>query len=192
MSGAQPPVPALAAGELSDPLEGSVHSKQSSTRGLGRWRRPVGLLLLLATVFLWTASNFLQSTIFADNTYSKPFFVTYVNSAIFVAPLAPILIWRACRYPGGIRQWWRSSAREHYAPLGHEETDGTSRHTPDMSASQELLLGEQAGNGHLSEPKMLTACTNDEFTVSETARLALQFSLIWYGQNCPSVFMTCH
>ena len=115
MSGTQPPVPAAPASRIDgmlpslddDTTEASSLNILGSRRGLGKWRRPVGLLLLLATVFLWTASNFLQSTIFADNTYSKPFFVTYVNSAFFVTPLAPVLAWRAYRQPDELRQWWK-------------------------------------------------------------------------------------
>ncbi|KAG9876497.1 hypothetical protein KCU94_g22451, partial [Aureobasidium melanogenum] len=62
--------------------------------GHEKWRRVVGLLLLFTTVILWTASNFMASTLFADNTYSKPYLVTYVNTACFIIPLLPIVVRR--------------------------------------------------------------------------------------------------
>ncbi|KAK2790479.1 hypothetical protein FQN53_009503 [Emmonsiellopsis sp. PD_33] len=73
----------------------------SSPLIIGLARRTLGIVLLLVVVVLWTASNFLASTIFADNTYSKPFFVTYLNTAFFIFPLLPIVgrrlfrLWRA-------------------------------------------------------------------------------------------------
>ncbi|KAF2863109.1 hypothetical protein K470DRAFT_201856, partial [Piedraia hortae CBS 480.64] len=56
-----------------------------------RWRWILGLSLLSVTIFLWTTSNFLASTIFADDSYSKPFFVTCVNSSCFIGALLPLL-----------------------------------------------------------------------------------------------------
>ena len=77
-----------------DPLSPSTSSRGSSTRnsksglrarlGLGGVaRRTLGITLLLFTVCLWTVSNFLASYIFSDNTYSKPFFLVYINTSIF-------------------------------------------------------------------------------------------------------------
>ncbi|KAL9618430.1 MAG: hypothetical protein Q9160_006871 [Pyrenula sp. 1 TL-2023] len=70
-------------------------SSGSQTSGLAR--NTLGLILLLCVVFLWTLSNFLGSTILSDNTYAKPFFVTYVNTSVFTLLLIPILIKRAYR-----------------------------------------------------------------------------------------------
>jgi solute carrier family 35, member F5 len=59
--------------------------------GLGGFaRRTLGIILLLVTVFLWTASNFLASYIFSDHTYDKPFFVVYINTSVFAISLIPL------------------------------------------------------------------------------------------------------
>lgn len=59
--------------------------------GLGGFaRRTLGITLLLVTVFLWTASNFLASYIFSDHTYDKPFFVVYINTSVFAISLIPL------------------------------------------------------------------------------------------------------
>lgn len=55
-------------------------------------RRTLGIALLLVTVFLWTASNFLASYIFSDHTYDKPFFVVYINTSVFALSLVPMLV----------------------------------------------------------------------------------------------------
>lgn len=80
MSGTVPPVPAddfvlpIPASELRTVIASrnssdSSESKKPSERRLsdgktglrGVWRHTIGIILLLATVFLWTASNFLAS-----------------------------------------------------------------------------------------------------------------------------------
>ncbi|ERS95795.1 hypothetical protein HMPREF1624_07871 [Sporothrix schenckii ATCC 58251] len=53
-------------------------------------RRTLGISMLMVTVFLWTASNFLASFIFSDNTYSKPFFMVYLNTSVFALSLIPM------------------------------------------------------------------------------------------------------
>ena len=77
-------------------------------------RRTLGLILLLITVLLWTGSNFLASvslhsrasvfkkkmlmcylqTIFADDSFSKPFLVTYLNMSFFTLSLPIIFVRR--------------------------------------------------------------------------------------------------
>ncbi|CAK7202334.1 hypothetical protein SEUCBS139899_005056 [Sporothrix eucalyptigena] len=56
----------------------------------GMARRTLGISMLMITVFLWTASNFFASFIFADNTYSKPFFMVYLNTSVFAISLVPM------------------------------------------------------------------------------------------------------
>ncbi|KAL1895238.1 hypothetical protein Sste5346_005384 [Sporothrix stenoceras] len=56
----------------------------------GMARRTLGISMLMVTVFLWTASNFLASFIFSDNTYSKPFFMVYLNTSVFALSLIPM------------------------------------------------------------------------------------------------------
>ncbi|EPE02984.1 vacuolar membrane protein [Ophiostoma piceae UAMH 11346] len=58
--------------------------------GLGR--RTIGIGMLMVTVFLWTASNFMASSILSDSTYNKPFFVVYLNTSMFALSLVPMSI----------------------------------------------------------------------------------------------------
>ncbi|QIW94970.1 hypothetical protein AMS68_000488 [Peltaster fructicola] len=153
-----------------------------------RWRRIIGLFLLLVTVFLWTASNFLASTIFADNSYSKPYFVTYLNSATFIIPLIPILAREIYKRPGEARQW----PKEFFLLLRTRSTEPQeeARHnayyvdTPTAVESQELLLDDsQQLPARPKDYKTSIMSTKGRASVPETARLALEFSLLWFLAN---------
>ncbi|KAL6950050.1 hypothetical protein ACO0QE_000720 [Hanseniaspora vineae] len=50
-----------------------------------QWK--LGLSLLSVVVIFWVLSSFLINTIFEDNSYRKPFFITYINTASFTAYL---------------------------------------------------------------------------------------------------------
>ncbi|KAI6913142.1 hypothetical protein KC334_g1650 [Hortaea werneckii] len=164
-----------------------------------QWRRIVGLLLVGATVFLWTASNFLASTIFADNTYSKPYLVTYVNTSFFIVPLIPILARRACHDPEGLKQWWRDSRqslRQRYAPIKQQEEEGdgsaytdspsSRRRRHSSSESQNLLLGDSMASSQGLSVKgapVVPTRKHAPLTLPETAWLSLEFCFIWFIAN---------
>ncbi|KAJ5678001.1 uncharacterized protein N7477_003634 [Penicillium maclennaniae] len=138
-----------------------------------RTRRTLGIALLLVVVFLWTASNFLGSTIFADKTYAKPFFVTYLNTSLFTMPLVTILI---------SRTWslWRTnriSRVDSLRSLLHHLDSDDPKHSEERdylrngsledyeSGGDERDLGPQAGEGKLG--------------LKATAKLSFQFCLLW-------------
>ncbi|APA11118.1 hypothetical protein SS1G_03129 [Sclerotinia sclerotiorum 1980 UF-70] len=163
--------------------------------GLGNVaRRTLGMVLLGVTVMLWTSSNFLASYIFADNTYSKPYFVTYINTSFFAVSLIPIFL-RTSRVHGwshvkdsvvdyyheqiseyrsglqNLRKGWR--ARE--SSLGDQEYDS-------MSASHSRLLSSTNDfDTDLTQPQEQEK--EDKLSVSETAKLSLEFSLLWFIAN---------
>ncbi|KXL48469.1 MAG: hypothetical protein FE78DRAFT_141890 [Acidomyces sp. 'richmondensis'] len=160
-----------------------------SSKRWSKWRWVVGLVLLGLTVFLWTASNFLASTIFADNTYSKPYFVTYVNTSFFIIPLITILIQKACRYPENVRQWWKQiKERRQYVPLSPSEDLGynsspRSERQHSETLSQELLLGRPLDDGNKMAPSLPTVAALPPLTITEIAKLSLEFCILWYLAN---------
>ncbi|PYI27042.1 hypothetical protein BP00DRAFT_498323 [Aspergillus indologenus CBS 114.80] len=135
-------------------------------------RRTLGIALLLIVVFLWTASNFLASTIFADNTYSKPFFVTYVNTSIFILPLVSILASRVFRL-------WRAGKlyriRSVQSLLQHLDAHDGHR-------EGQRILGREGGSpgggGRAGEEG-----ASSRLGLKETAKLSLQFCLLWFTAN---------
>ncbi|KAI7362255.1 hypothetical protein KC354_g7433 [Hortaea werneckii] len=210
MAGLEPHTPAAAAadnmasstvdGAASVRAEGLSVTYEHPSKRWQQWRRIVGLLLVGATVFLWTASNFLASTIFADNTYSKPYLVTYVNTSFFIVPLIPILARRAHQDPEGLKQWWRDSRqslRQRYAPIRQqeeEEGDGSAysdslssrRRRHCSSESQNLLLGDSMASSQglsMKGAPVVPTGQHAPLTLPETAWLSLEFCFIWFIAN---------
>ncbi|KAK8248957.1 hypothetical protein IWZ00DRAFT_489913 [Phyllosticta capitalensis] len=147
------------------------------------WRHTLGIALLLVTVVLWTASNFLASTIFADNTYSKPYFVTYVNTAFFIIPLAPVLV----------RQWRQDPSK--IQALADVVKSGLKlRHTSPVVAEEqaeerERFLGQEESSiedGMINSRTLLTGGPDEaaaKLSFMETARLSFEFCWLWFVAN---------
>ncbi|KAL0263708.1 hypothetical protein SLS55_002689 [Diplodia seriata] len=172
----------------------SLYSIWSEGKMSPRWRHTLGITLLLVTVLLWTASNFLASTIFADDTYSKPFFVTYINTAFFVIPLGPILFRKARRDPEQFRQLTDAVKRPFskrgvsaYAPVKEQE-DGAEREAflgqpqdeDSGSADLEAAGASQTLSVELGDPPLEHT---EGLTFVDTAKLSFEFSLVWFLAN---------
>ncbi|CZT52015.1 related to integral membrane protein [Rhynchosporium secalis] len=154
--------------------------------GLGNIaRRTLGIFLLLVTVGLWTSSNFLTSYIFADNTYSKPYFVTYFNTSFFAISLIPIF-WRISHQHGfshirtSMAEFWQQGKTSYTAigqKSGCDEDDSDA-----LSGSQARLLVDNdvgpaldlSGDPHPREEML---------SVSESAWLSLEFCFLWFAAN---------
>ncbi|KAF1986484.1 hypothetical protein K402DRAFT_393546 [Aulographum hederae CBS 113979] len=201
-SSSSPPLSPIPPHSASSTTHGPSHSKFAFSLKNNRWRHYLGILLLLCTVILWTASNFLASTIFADNTYSKPYFITYVNSSFFVGPLVVILGMRWMR--GEIKfEWlWRrggGGARGRYERLeGDEEEaqDGSERGVGAAKVDEEeeghirediAGIGEEQIHSSLDDPTTTTSqpspSSTDKLSLAATCRLSLHFCLIWFVAN---------
>ncbi|KAL4802256.1 hypothetical protein BDV18DRAFT_147140 [Aspergillus unguis] len=158
----------------------------SSARNVGlsnTARRSLGICLLLIVVVLWTASNFLASTIFADDTYSKPFFVTYLNTSIFILPLCTIFA----------RRLWglfRAGKLYQVQSFGNLVQLLDSRYS---NAESERILGydtppnvESDENGPWNAPRTdgaAKAHSNEKLGLRETAKLSFHFCLLWFTAN---------
>ncbi|KAH8725742.1 hypothetical protein GQ44DRAFT_706463 [Phaeosphaeriaceae sp. PMI808] len=159
----------------------------------GKLRHAVGILLLLATVFLWTASNFLASTIFADDSYSKPYFVTYINTTFFIIPLIPMFLhhlWADRSNPtpsqkpilAHVHDLLSRRAGKITLLRDHESSSSISskQNRGNDSEAAEVLLGSD-----LQQSQDLTTLLTEEdgLTLRGTAKLALEFCLLWFLAN---------
>jgi solute carrier family 35 protein F5 len=185
LTGIAAPRPELNSPVLSPASVVSVWSEGKTPRG--RWRHTLGIILLLATVFLWTASNFLASTIFADNEYSKPYLVTYVNTAFFILPLIPMLLkhyWDDRTQIYNIRHLLQQRVGR-YKFLRDNETDGDSVRSKSSrmrsrSPTADLLLGDETRD---SEDMISSMVAQDTLTLRETVKLSVEFCLLWFAAN---------
>ncbi|KAI9889386.1 MAG: hypothetical protein M1814_005555 [Vezdaea aestivalis] len=193
MSAQLPPLPRLSTGDWSTDgrsdisiSEGSRRSShESSLINHRQWlpkfaRRTLGIILLGITVFCWTASTFLASSIFADDTYSKPYFVCYVNTATFIIALVPIVIKHAVEqgwakaHPAQLKELWIrfKSERQQYGRIPSEDAHETATEQANTTAS----------NDH-QRSIFLPPNNSDRLDLYETAKLSLEFCVLWFAAN---------
>lgn len=146
-------------------------------RGLAR--HTLGILLLLVTVILWTASNFLGSDIFADGSYTKPYFVTYINSSFFTLFLIPVIVRRLRASGGSLRGALRNEgAATDYAPIVEDEEPGKPDEEIGPQQSHRLLVDD-----HLASSGPGKDITANRLSLRQTARLSFEFCILWFLAN---------
>lgn len=163
--------------------------------------------MLLIVVFLWTLSNFLASVscplpvlfararwylganlnrtqyIFSDGTYNKPFFLVYVNTSCFALSLIPLTI-RYIMQNGvdalisGALQLWRETRFGLTLLRARDEEARRGGALDDDGDARERLLVDDEGSLDLLPPGK-----DEKLSLSETARLSLEFSMLWFAAN---------
>ncbi|KAL7273115.1 hypothetical protein RUND412_004047 [Rhizina undulata] len=123
----------------------------------GRERKNLGMLLLMVVVILWVTSNFLFFAIFSDDSYSKPYFVIYLNTATFSLYLIP------CAFKELRDRKQRTNFE--YAPVAGEEQESATLH----AGSDDVTRSKDVGT--------------DKLTIKETMRLSAEFCLLWFIAN---------
>ncbi|KPI38632.1 putative vacuolar membrane protein [Cyphellophora attinorum] len=184
--------PTTSGAGVDTPQDHKAERIPGAMRGLGVARHTLGLLLLLLVVCLWTTCNFLASSIFADDTYAQPFFLTYLNTSMFILAMVPSMV----------RMFWdlrrRGLWQERVEEIKHNYRSGGWRAvTKDPAAVGEnddsadlikdLVEDEEAdgeGEGLIShnisrsnEPR------RTHLALLPTAKLALGFCFLWFGAN---------
>lgn len=161
----------------------------------GKWAK--GLMLLALVIFLWTASNFLASSVLADDSYSKPFLITYINTTFFILPFASRLVWKSFREPEELGRWKeeiRSVFRRRYTTLKQEDGDGSSYHDSpvirspgvrSVSPFPDVVLGGAMETSQELPPSAISSAEPGlaHYSLKETLRLALEFAPMWFLAN---------
>lgn len=173
-------------------------------------RRALGLGLLAIVIVLWVASGFLTSSIFATGTYSKPYLITYINTAFFALPLLPVYL----RHVYKAQRWtfaslWSSQSSHTSNPAYRRLSDNDipsqplfSNLTPETSDHDQSRLspndahkasrGRRNVDGTPSPPPIRTDLPRpsskqespvDRLDMRATFRLALRFAPLWFLAN---------
>ncbi|KKA27030.1 hypothetical protein TD95_004345 [Thielaviopsis punctulata] len=161
----------------------------------GMARRTLGISLLMVTVFLWTLSNFMASSIFSDSTYDKPFFVVYINTSMFALYLVPSFI--KFLYTNGIAGL-RLELSHAWAEYQLSKTRRT-HHRDEPSLGRSLLNDHGIERDSLDllddvdsdKASSLSDCGSGSggtdsaarLSMLETLRLAAEFALLWFFAN---------
>ncbi|KAJ0425501.1 hypothetical protein BJY00DRAFT_308243 [Aspergillus carlsbadensis] len=158
-------------------MEDSPNGRGSILAGAAR--RTLGICLLLIVVILWTASNFLASTIFADDTYSKPFFVTYLNTSLFILPFFGIVLSRLWGLFRAGKLYQVQSFENLLQQLDSQYSDTES----------ERILGhgadgpENEGSERWSTSRLPKEHEDQKLGLKATAKLSFHFCLLWFTAN---------
>ncbi|CAL8574547.1 hypothetical protein XPA_000503 [Xanthoria parietina] len=171
----------------SEALRGDRSLPPSRSHFAGVGRHTLGISLLLVTVFLWTASSFLASDIFADHTYSKPYFVTYINSSFFAVLLLPVLLQRLL----GPNSLWRHLIRHRskdtkYALLAEDERNTVVKtHSEDGRLADSGNLNDGSVSDHMRGGIGLPEGpgienVEEKLSIRDTAWLSFEFSILWF------------
>ncbi|KAK2870590.1 hypothetical protein FQN49_003070 [Arthroderma sp. PD_2] len=165
-------------------LDGDRSSPMAQTNTGRRSRRTLGLALLMTVVVLWTSSNFLASTIFADNTYSKPFLVTYLNSAFFILTLVPF-------FGSRLYKLWKTGKLRDIRSLQSlirefdNYTAGDETNSDQDEETHDRLLPREQGDANQEEQHATaeTRAASGKLGFTATAKLSLEFCIVWFIAN---------
>ena len=113
---------------------------------------------------------------FSDSSYDKPFLVVYVNSSVFAFSLLGMTIRYILKH--GIAHF-----KAEAAAVYHEYKTGNKRRPaaaedPDATAGERLLASDDG-----LEVVTVAPDGADKLSFLETARLSLQFSMLWFSAN---------
>lgn len=152
----------------------------------------VGLLMLGCVVILWVLSSFLIGDVFEDGSYSKPFLITYLNTASFSFYLIPHL---SKIIYGDIKRRLSSNSR-----------DSTTTTTPESTNANTSTVSEEEHDSLISNIQNYNAIENENtnnhdlllesiksnsshvellppLTIRETAELSAWFCSLWFLSN---------
>ncbi|KAI9297911.1 hypothetical protein K502DRAFT_323004 [Neoconidiobolus thromboides FSU 785] len=134
----------------------------------------MGILMLLGVVILWVGSSFLINSIFTEQSFDHPFFLTYFNTSTFSIYL--ILVFFQRRY-----QKFKNKRVEtsHKSPLVSPELNVNQ-----YGLAKDLKLQDLTElNSEEEEEEEITTPSNNKLSDKETAKLSFYFCLLWFAAN---------
>jgi solute carrier family 35 protein F5 len=131
-----------------------------------------------------------SQNIFADDSYSKPYFVTYLNTSFFAISLLPIFVRIAYqRGYSAIRSstvnYWHGRV-EQYRSLGSKPDNNFDEEILEQSTSSDTRLLSEDEISAQQSMGTYSSEAGDPFSalsISETAWLSLEFCLLWFIAN---------
>ncbi|KAG2736809.1 hypothetical protein G9P44_000899 [Scheffersomyces stipitis] len=143
----------------------------------------LGLINLSAVVVFWVLSSFLVNSLVEDDSYRKPFFITYINTGCFCFYIIPYLKLENLTIKQFIENL-KSDYQQSYTRLrGSDEESSVSGYgsNDDLQGlhSQQAIASERL---HVSESG---SDKSDDETINtyETVKLSLQFIILWFSAN---------
>ncbi|CCE62887.1 hypothetical protein TPHA_0D02500 [Tetrapisispora phaffii CBS 4417] len=173
-----------------------------STKTLNNKRWSMGLIMLSAVVVLWVLSSFLINIIFRDNSYRKPFLITYINTVSFIFYLLPLIKTILVNfYYNGVRNEIPNILNELIiAQEGPDSTTVNPLHPEPSGASNVSSVANDIAEGSSQTlpneaTSLLSSSSKDDtdskqtltpknrMTLKETILLSLEFCSLWFLAN---------
>ncbi|KAI4093244.1 MAG: hypothetical protein L6R37_007409 [Teloschistes peruensis] len=130
----------------------------------------------------------------AHNTYSKPYFVTYINSSFFALILIPVSLRSLFHTYYSLDDCpSRKYGNTKYDPLiesGHSSSSKPD--TQDVAVINDDYTRDEDDPAAISDQRRLSSdeeviCSGNKLTLRETTRLSLDFSVLWFVVRNPNV-----
>ncbi|KAI5959173.1 uncharacterized protein KGF55_005516 [Candida pseudojiufengensis] len=150
--------------------DSSLHSRQ-------KWL--LGLINLSAVVILWVSSSFLVNEMVEDNSYRKPFFITWINTSCFTLYIIPYLKIKKLNITNFLKKF--KNDYEYSKLPANKNEEGLIRN---------YGSDDNLANTASSIEENNTVITNDEelnnsldINIYETFQLSVQFIILWFSAN---------
>ena len=158
--------------------DASLHSRQ-------KWI--LGLINLSAVVILWVSSSFLVNAIVEDDSYRKPFFITWINTSCFSFYIIPYLKFKKMT----LRQFINKFTNEYkYHQIPSKDGDGLIRsYGSDEDLNTVVATQIEPEPGRLGSLTCVESIGDEvvdnslDINIYDTFKLAIQFIILWYSAN---------
>ena len=157
--------------------DSTLHSRQ-------RWI--LGLINLSAVVIFWVSSSFLVNAIVEDDSYRKPFFITYLNTSCFCFYIIPYLLIEGYTVNEFIQKLLNDYELEKIKKRQHKQEDDEGLLHSNYGSDDNLSENRQPSPLHVvMESSDLQSEQPDpsEISTYETVKLSLQFLILWFSAN---------
>ncbi|EGW31751.1 uncharacterized protein SPAPADRAFT_62345 [Spathaspora passalidarum NRRL Y-27907] len=152
--------------------DSSLHSRQ-------KWI--LGLINLAAVVIFWVSSSFLVNAIVEDDSYRKPFFITYINTSCFCFYIIPYLKLERL----SVKEFIQKLKDDYNRPktIAGNDEERMLRYGS-QCGSQTDLTEEESNVLHIIDSNPEAKSDNEmEIGSYETVKLSLQFLILWFSAN---------
>ena len=141
----------------------------------------LGLFFLCCVVVLWVLSSFLLNDLFEKGIYSKPFFITWFNTASFVFYLIPYYF----------KTWKNKDLKLPFidTTINTDDNDYTINNNNNninnslLNNNNNPYIHSYHEHNNDSEPNMLHSNKLHPLTFRETLQLSFSFCILWFSSN---------
>ncbi|KAK6204689.1 uncharacterized protein RJT21DRAFT_10297 [Scheffersomyces amazonensis] len=140
----------------------------------------LGLINLAAVVLFWVMSSFLVNSLVEDDTYRKPFWITYINTGCFSFYLISYLKFEKLSIKQFIEKMKQDYDNRNIRVLKHEDEEnlvseyGSNDNLAGLQTQAESVLQVIDSNTYVNE---------QEIGIYETMTLSIQFIVLWFSAN---------